>query len=705
MLKNMSTNSYQLYQEGNRRLARTIVIKSELTAQLMNEQLIKEYGITSVHPTDPTTWRYYKHISGEYHETDKLMYVRSWDTTEEILFSKENLAIHRATARAYAFGSKPFQMLLEAFPNQDLLILGILYPADKIKAIAAPDYSVLAYPPELIEENEFSLVEKISTFAKNLMQRWFNPQYCISDNLYPAAMLSVLYMQLYLAICNFRLEVCKTAEAHSFHVNQYLMSYGVPENVLKFLTKKQSLFLYRNIKYIRIHAGSNDTLEWLIENLFTVRNLPLCKYTMRHFDDDQIDKLFPTVYFKSIPVNSILGETAGDVIDTKALLRKEQEVTLGNSEYIQNNTEAIEFKFATADSNVVQTKVLESALTDYTNAVYTNIDSIFLSYWPYLCKLGKLLSFVNFTNSKTGESMMISASDAYILLIYAGARALGVELTIVPPAYCERVMRWPTPDVSDYQAISATITVAEIERIRKLLPEIDAFVSIDSFNAFCRAVQQMEFDVYKLYANQHSHFRRAEMKAVVLRSFTDSWVDLDGTGMPYSEWLASKNINLELYSKTDFETLYGEIFTAAVGSDIVVAPNLAEIQNAMSTLLMNFSSYSIQLVNYVNDTNVFDLKRPAIRASIEETQMDVELFIPVSCTYAQSVLFSKDVNISEQMATPDVVSSVLTTQDYTLKYSPKIHTEFDSEHGITYAVNLNKQNIRLMSFDVVSDPI
>ena len=684
-------------------MARTIVIKSELTAQFMNDRLVQDYGITSVHPTDMSTWRYYKHVSGEYHPVDKEMFVKSWDTTEDILFSKENLAIHRATARAYAFGSKQFQTLIDSYPDQDLLIMGILYPADKLKAIEADDHTVIAYPLDLIEDNEYSLVGKINTFAKNMMKRWFNKQYCISDNLYASSVYAVLYLQLYLAICNFRLEACKTAEAHSFHIGQYLMSYGVPEEVIPMLTKKQALFLYRNIKYIRIHAGKNDTFHWLIENFFTERNLPLCKYTMRHFDDGQVENLYPTVAFKSLSLNDVVGETQGDIVDTETLLYKEVNTAISNPQFIQDNSEAVDFRFATANSNVVQTKVLESALTDYTNAVYTSIDQIFMSYWPYLAKLGKLLYFVNFTNLKTGESNMISANDAFVLMMYAGARALGFEMVTVPAFFCERVIRWPSPDVDDYKSISKTITDSEIEHIRGLIPEIDGFVSIDSFNAFCYKVQQMEYEAQKMYSKQGHHFRRAEMKAVVLRSFTDSWVDLESAGTPYSEWLSSRNINLENFQRTDFALMYSELFKASVGSDIIVAPNLTEIQQAMSLLLTTFSSYSIQLVGYVNSTNVLDLKRPAIRMHVDGTQMNYEYSVPVSMIRTMSVEYGADVKLSQQLAQPVNQTDLTYSSNIELQSLVRMYSRFDQLQSFVFNMNVEKTSPRLLSFEIVED--
>lgn len=699
----MSTNSYQLYLENTRRLARTIVIKSAITAQLMNEQVKLKHGTFAVDEHSPETWRYYQHVSGEYHPTDEIMVVKSWDTTETIIFSKDNLAVHRATARAYAFGTKQFDELIARYPNQDLLILGILYPADKNYAITAPNYSVLAYPKDLIEDNEYGLIERIEIFTKNFMDRWYNQQYIISDDLYAASVYGVYYLSLYLAILNFRLEACKTAEVHSFHINQYLLSNGIPERTLPYLTKRQALFLYRNIKYIRTHAGKNDTLYWLVENLFTERNLPLSKYTMRHYDTELLDTLYPTVLFKNTQINSILGDTSGSVVDLNTILRKEYELAEGNIQYIQDYSDDILGLFETANSSVIQTKVLESATTDYTNSIYTNINKIFMSYWPYLAKLGIYQAYVGFTNSRTGERILLTAADAFLLLIYTGARALNYEVIKVPPVFCERVLRLPIPTVDDYLSVSSSIKVSEVEYVRQQIPIVDNLVSVDAFNQFCREIQLTEFKLRKIYTNQHHHFRRAEMKAVVYRSYTDTWIDLEDTDLPYSTWLASKNINFEGYTQTDFAILYNEIYNAAVGADIGNSVTLADIQEAMSTLLLNLSSYSIQIVNQINDTDIIDPMMPAVRVNNDGLDMSVLVNVPLSFARAQSIKTQQDYLIDTVNAKENVGQTVTSQHSFNAYTKTAVRVQLDTQSAFVYNYDLTRIKSRLIDFEIIFD--
>ncbi len=67
----MSQNYYKLYVDSVFKLANTIVFKSELTAEIMNNYLIAIYGQQEVDLNNPSTWKYYLNVSGNYHPRDK----------------------------------------------------------------------------------------------------------------------------------------------------------------------------------------------------------------------------------------------------------------------------------------------------------------------------------------------------------------------------------------------------------------------------------------------------------------------------------------------------------------------------------------------------------------------------------------------------------------------------------------------------------
>ena len=122
----MDSKFLQNYIDDNRKLAKTIVIKSSITAELINNDIRLKNNSYIIDELDMSSWKYYMNISGLYHPLDEPMVITSLDTLEEITFNKENLAIHTATAKAYQFDSRYYYSLVNKYPNQVQLILGIL---------------------------------------------------------------------------------------------------------------------------------------------------------------------------------------------------------------------------------------------------------------------------------------------------------------------------------------------------------------------------------------------------------------------------------------------------------------------------------------------------------------------------------------------------------------------------------------------------
>ncbi len=301
----MSNAYYKLYIENTLQLAETIVIKSERTADVLNDVIIKTHGDSYVDPGNPSTWKYYQNICGEYHVTDTPITITSLDTAQQIIFSKASLELHPTTARAYRFGSRYYRELMLEYPDQEMLILGILYPAEMSTAISAIDGSVLAYTSYLVESTEPSLIKNIETWTRKYRIRHYNKQYNNAHELFDAAHQGIMFLSLVPHILNLRTQACKTDEAHSFHIREYLASHGMLDRYLDAMTRKQALFFYRNIAYIERNSGSNDTFEWLVQKVLTDRNLPLVEYTMRHNTADLLNTLYPEIAFKARSINDV----------------------------------------------------------------------------------------------------------------------------------------------------------------------------------------------------------------------------------------------------------------------------------------------------------------------------------------------------------------------------------------------------------------
>lgn len=616
----MTTNSnyYAIYIDKVLQLARTIVVKSEATADTINRYIRLVYGEDRVDDSNPASWKYYCHMSGTYHFTDEVMTVTSMDNLEEIVFSKENLAIHRATARGYAYGTRQYEELVSRFPQQELLIRGILYPVDVNVAIAAPDGKILGYKPDLVESNEYTLIARLQKWIDGYRLRWMNKvnmQYAISDNLFLPTMLGIMYVQMVPAILNLRLESCRTNEAHSFHVRQYLGSHGFLDSYMDQLSTKQALFFYRNINYIERNAGAQHVYEWLVEHIMTERNLPLASYSMGHDLSKQPTEISPTLVFERTPENLGYSLDSNDTIDLEQILRKEDGLARDNVKYREDVKPEIQAMMEDSLANALPTKALESSMVDYTDATPYTMSDILLNHWLYLSHRGYYNAFVGITNPKTGERIPLSMKDAFCFMWYAFCASWGCKLDLIPKVFAKRVQRIPmaTPDdlvkVVNPKYIKRELAVQALS----YQPVIEPVISIEAFYRVCQEIHTAANLQRGLCALQEHKDRRGYAQNMVSQIYSDNVIQLAEAGENYTAWLSARNIAVGDFTENDFGLLYLDIVREATGLSLTTTSSLRDLQRAMVKMLGQLSSYSIQFMSEINDSAIQMSDNPAIR--------------------------------------------------------------------------------------------
>lgn len=627
----MKNNYYQLYIEKVLTLAATMVIKSTDAAAALNTFISTYHAEYPIDYVRPETWKYYRNLAGEYHVTDTLMQVVSMDTLEEIVFSKDNLSIHRATARGYAYGTRQYRELVAAYPEQEMLILGILYPVDIATAVAAADGAILGYPPGLVEDNEYNLIPKLQEWIYGYKIRWSNRQYAISDDLYAATSLGILYLNLVPTILNLRLEACKTNEAHSFHVRQYLSSHGILDQHIDFLTTKQALFLYRNIAYIERNAGKRETFDWLVEHIMTERGLPLAEYVMRHDLSQQPTQIYPSLKFRRNPLNLEYSAGVQEAITLPEMLDKQDALARDNALYKADYLPIVKSAMENARANVALTKVLESSLIDYSNSSPYNLDDILIHHWLYLAYTGHYTAFVNIANPKTGELLAFSAKDAFIFLWYAYCKTTGLTLTTIPRMVAQRVQRVaPAATVDDiWSMVDAKLIPKQLAtQMLALQPKIGPIVSTEKFYDTCVAIYEAAQVQRRLVVSQEHRLGRGMAHNMMSRIYADCIVSLAEEDLTYTEWFAERNFNVAALSLEELGLMYKDILAEATGAVLHPVSSLKALQRAMVGLLTQLSSYSIQVVGEINDSNLKRTDMPIIRIGDRFTTLESHVYFP-----------------------------------------------------------------------------
>lgn len=685
------SNRYQLYVANTIKLVESLVIKSNDSIDALNQWVIDYFGIDSFNKNDSHSWKYYLNVSGEYHFTDAIMEVVSWDTLETIVFNKTNLEIHRATFKAYEYGSTQYMDLVKKYPNQELLIRGILNPTNIDVAINAVNGTILTYDTQLIEENEYSLIEKINQWIQSFKVRYVNEQFSISDELYAATHHGIMYMYLVPAILNFRLSACKTNEAHSYHITEYLLSHGIPEYSIMHMTKKQMLFFYRNIKYIQRNAGTIDTFKWILDHIMTERFLPISEYVMKHNWEHQLDTLLPEVIFRNNHLNEIYGSSDQNFLTTSALMYKEDKLALGNPQYREDEVTAIEKQFAYSKSATVMTKVLESAIIDYTENGQNRPEEILLNHWLYLSTHGKYKAYIGIINPKTEERIPMSAKDAFTLMVYAWAKTMEIDLIYVPKMLAKRVIRIPQPTVSQLMELvdSKYIKPSVAQEILSYMPTVSDIISTEAFNSFGNKIYNALVIQLKLPALQEHEYARAMVQNMVMGVYADVLCELEPEGTLYGEWFADRTLDFSDYSRQEFTELYTQIVEDMTGVELTEEPNLMSLQAVMIKLFEYLSSYSIQFVKKINNNGLINLNNPVIRCGDMSGASSILMeFYDAAIDVLKQDLSTKT-KISLNVYADDTVNGFANIQQL-LSVKDKIKLSLDMDVDVTFKPNILK---------------
>lgn len=613
---------YKIYLKSCENLAKSIVIKSNGIAEAMNLEL-ERLGI-AYDKNDKSTWRYYYNICGKYHERDTMMSVISVDTLERIDFTPENLEVHTATKASYAFGSRLYNELVSQYPDQLLLINGILFPTDMDTALNAENGTILAYPDTLVEPQEFNLINDIQKWINGYLLRIDGPTYNLTDELYTPLMLGIMYIQLLPAIINIRKEKCKTSEAHSFHIKRFLSSHGFLDEYFNVMTQEQMVRFYININWIERNFGMKRTQEWLTNVVLTKRNIPLSEYNFAQDKSDQPIDIYAKTLFRKKSINNLEYIDNTDTINLNQLLTKEDELAPGNPEAHSYDLPVISQTFKDSLDNKLKTKVLESKMIDYTDSDVIKLSDTLLNLWIDYSTSGIWKSYVYIDDPVSGNHLQMSEKDALILYIYCVCKGYGYDIEYIPDVQASMVLRNKklfTSDLSLMQETNITHASDDAKARYHKVPDTwmnailstqiqrpTNIVSIPTFYNHALEVYNTQLKQYNFAKAEPSMTLRGYKTGMFYRMYCDKIVQLhepiNGKSYKYSNWLITMLLDFTGYGEDDFLTLAKAIQSAALGLNLNSTLSVRSIQRAMCNLFMQLSSYSVQMVRLINDSNL-----------------------------------------------------------------------------------------------------
>lgn len=700
----MDSKFLQSYIDDSKKLAKTIVIKSSVAAESINSDIKLKNSSFIIDDLDPSSWKYYLNISGSYHTLDEPMVITSLDTLEEITFSKESLAIHTATAKAYQFDSRYYYSLVNKYPNQVQLILGILYPCDINIAISSKDGTILSYPKYLVEEQESTLLIDLEDYIIRMLERWYIPAFNITDNLYTASFYAILYLNIFIKILNLRLARVKSSEAHSFHIREYLASHDYLDVYIPYMTLKQKLWLYRNLNYLFRNTGKVEQFKTLVQKLLTDRRIPLSEFTVRqlgNFDDNY----FPNLRIRRKPVNPEVNTADKKYFELDDLYSIEDPLVYGNKDYLDIHNNKISEKLKLSLSNVLQTKDLESKMVDISDSVPFPLDEVLLYLWATMIDKGLYNAIVIFKDPKTSENISIEAKDAFIYMQYITLKSLGISTVNIPDFVNLRSIRSPKPLLAEllYFVDKSLINVVNAAvDIRNNFPDLTLTHSTSSFFNLGKNIFDECLRHWYIISHTEDLYERVYVENVALSMFETRLVTLVDQPTTVESFLTSRNLREYDYTYKEAEVLIQSIFNAATGLDIDNSKLLKNIQKAMIAIMKTLSSYTVQYITDINDSDIIPLNWSAVRLGNIVEDSGEYIYLPEGVFIVDTNSNCKDDLIIESIGNNDEIAKTIIQDLEDLS----INLIESSNETVVESINININKIDIdVTYDILDTEV
>lgn len=629
-------DSYDIYLKAILALVRTLVIKFDAMAMAINYEVLLKTGILP-DENDRATWKWYLNSAGIYHPSDDKMYITSLDDETLITFDAAMLRRHPITLVKYSYGTELYKLLLEKYPKNEKMILGALYPVDINKAIEAEDGDILSYPSFLVEHNEIDLINDLTSWGKRFAAKWRIRGYEITDDLYRASFLGQFTLAMVGYLLQYRLSKCKTSQAHSYHVRQYLKSRGFTDTELSTLTYNQLTYFYRNIDNIRKNTGSWATNSELIEVLFTQLSLPIYQCVSSHrtigmrdvWFADRPDNL-PAIEFDKKPMNSIATDIPVTSYSIDNVFSEISPLAPKNKQAADYNREEVLFRMTHNVSSTHGTKVLECAPSISATKTDSALISIIFDLWVYLSTTNRYTTPLEFTIKGSSEPVVLDHQTTIALWAYGILKQDSMNAKsdwLLPTITLDSVIRDNPPPLSAMMKLARgneylRDDLALILNTYPILPQTT--VSAKGLIVLARQISVAKERQKRLVSFLNNPKNAVDLTNAIAMLYTRPVVklnDLLTEGITkYSILFTKLGLDFSTYSKTDFLNMSISIFQSVYGTELKESNSESAVRAVMMSLFSRLSSYSILMAEAgVEYLEMIHAPAPAIRGYVDQS--------------------------------------------------------------------------------------
>lgn len=585
--------TFLLYANECINLARSLIIKSSSSAASLNTAL-SNAGVP-VDEDDPSTWKYYLNLQGLYHPNDKPLTVVSSDDRSTVQFDRTTLLDHPITMLNYRLGGRFYKELMDGYPQHRTVINGVNTPVSFSAAYNAKDFTILGYDSRFMNVNEDNLISSLQQWINQYVERWYNPDYKYTDKLYDVAFLGTMIPHLVPMIMLIRLSNARTPQVGNYHLWNYLADHYDIDHQSAHLTRKQALYLSRNIESFRINAGRKYVLTSLIDNLIIPKSLVASRYDMVHQNDLKLSTGKPKIRYSRTAYDKAQTNT-----DNSALITAPQLLQLT---YDRRPDNASEFDIDSEELSISTLNTLYGNENTPILSITEDVDLVIsiessnqlkMDYWIYLSYLGLYNPDISFRLPNEDYDIFMTAKEAAILLFYALNRSSGIDQTYIPPVRVYNVIPVTYPTAEELLPFTdrLNVTLEDLQVAGENLLTLDTVKDITELEAFIEKVRLQRIRHELLWNSKNDSFSNAVYRGSSGGYWISQECELAPPNTRYNDWLDEHQIN-----KFDL-TIYGWAELAnnilEAGANIIVDENsLSPGKSAMVEIVDNLTSYSL----------------------------------------------------------------------------------------------------------------
>lgn len=589
------------YLKDSINLTKSITLVNAREAALYNDYIRATYPGFQIDATDKSTWRYYLHLAAQYHPLDRPVTLTSIDNGETITLTATTIALHRITRTELLKFDLLYKELVDRYPEQELYIKSLINTSAKPtlpQILTLPDYHIVSYNDDLVEDNEDDVIQSLQERIDNYKNISLISYYSLSDNLFLASQYHILYTYLLKTLLALRLKNAKTLRAHSYHILNYLSSHHHLDVQFNYLTKKQALFLYRNLLYLNNHAGRDEMFRLLIDKLFTERNISVVGYTY-----EQANTLTPehhTDYrFKQKLLNRSDLVYSYQDYQLEDIHHKERPMAPSNPQQITYHASQEDQSFKNSLFSTLLTKDLETIIVDNTDTVKYKLIPTLVDYWAYLLKTNKISYLVTVLDPITNKELRLSTKDLFKLFVLTLYKLNNQELTGFPDYTITRVYR-PTLPTTE-QLLSAFYRPkhyypAMVETITTAVPRYTTTITSYQFYQFLSSVYRFNIGLWLLQSNLSDKDTEGQFEHLIARLHTtETYQYHDETPAEFLKRIGMDS--LYLFDPQSLQSLQYAILNNLFDNQLSFVNEYQYIQKALIEVFQKFNSYTVQIID------------------------------------------------------------------------------------------------------------